>query len=407
MENQDLHDDDLPKGEEQYKLLSEWLEKKIKVKDKTLRKTEDRYHKMIEEVQDYAILLLDKEGNILNWNRGAEKIKGYTEEEIIGKNFRIFYGQDDRNNRLPEHLISEAITTGKATHEGWRIRKDRTKFWGSVVITALHNDQQDVIGFTKVTRDLTERKLAEDEVKQKAQELEFRNRELEQFAYIASHDLQEPLRKIQVFSGLLEKNIDNKEAALKFLDRINSSARRMSTLIKDVLEYSQLSKEEITVSVDLNLILKNVLEDFDLLLEQKVVRVNCCDLPKIIGIPIQLHQLFTNLLSNAIKFSSENPVIDITSEILSEAELKNYAGLSTSRKFARIQFKDNGMGFDPQYTEDIFKLFKRLQDTGPGTGIGLALCKKIVENHGGRISVESHPNNGTTFYILLPITSQA
>jgi PAS domain S-box-containing protein len=363
-------------------------------------------NKMIEEVQDYAILLLDKDGNILNWNRGAEKIKGYLEEEIIGKNFRIFYGKEDRANKLPEQLITEAGNSGKATHEGWRYKKNGDKFWGSIVITALHNEAGDVIGFTKVTRDLTERKLAEDKAKQRSQELEFRNRELEQFAYIASHDLQEPLRKIQVFSGLLEKNIDNKETALKFLDRIYSSARRMSTLIKDVLEYSQLAKsEEVKIPVDLNVILENVLEDFDLLLEERKAKVGYAPLPIINGIPIQLHQLFTNLLSNAIKFSGDDPVIQITQEPLPEVEIRNYPGLISNQKYVRILFKDNGIGFDPVHTEDIFKLFKRLQDSGSGsgTGIGLALCKKIVENHAGYISVTSHLNKGTTFYIMLPV----
>src|SRR5687768_7169394 len=221
------------------------------------KKSEDPYHKMIEEIQDYAILLLDKEGNILNWNQGAEKIKGYQESEIIGKNFRIFYQEEDRINKLPERLISEATLHGKAMHEGWRVRKNREKFWGSSVITALHDERNEVIGFSKVTRDLTERKFAEELLNQKAKELEFRNRELEQFVFIASHDLQEPLRKIQVFSGLLEKNLGDQESASKFLKKINASAKRMSSLIKDVLEYSRLSKdEELKVQVDLNVALK-------------------------------------------------------------------------------------------------------------------------------------------------------
>ena len=122
---------------------------------------EDQYHKMVEEVEDYAILMFDSRGIIRNWNKGAERIKGYTEEEIVGHHFRIFYTKEDREAGLPEKLVNEAVTNGKAVHEGWRVRKDGTTFWGSIVITALHNEDGRVIGFSKVTRDLTERKMTE------------------------------------------------------------------------------------------------------------------------------------------------------------------------------------------------------------------------------------------------------
>ena len=176
------------------------------------RKQEDRYFKMIDEVEDYAILLLSTEGIIENWNNGAEKIKGYKAEEIVGKHFRIFYPAEDRENKLPEKLILQATQKGKASHEGWRVRKDQTKFWGSIVITALHDKQGNVIGFSKVTRDLTQLKLAEDERRRYTQELEIKNQELEQknkelesFTYIASHDLQEPVRKIRIWANRIEE----------------------------------------------------------------------------------------------------------------------------------------------------------------------------------------------------------
>jgi PAS domain S-box-containing protein len=147
-------------------------------KNEDLKKSEERYHKMVEEVEDYAIILLDKEGNILDWNRGAEQIKGYKPNEIIGQNFRIFYLPQDRQKQLPETLLSEAIEKGKATHEGWRVKKDGTKFWGSIVITALHDSNEKIIGFSKVTRDLTERKAAEEEKERYALALEQKNAEL-------------------------------------------------------------------------------------------------------------------------------------------------------------------------------------------------------------------------------------
>jgi PAS domain S-box-containing protein len=127
-----------------------------------LIKSNDNYRKMIEEIEDYAILSLDVEGNVVNWNRGAEKIKGYTAEEIIGKNFKLFYTKEDRENKLPEKLIEKAALSGKASDEGWRVKKDGTQFWGSILITAIHNDKNNVIGFSKVTRDLTDKRNAEE-----------------------------------------------------------------------------------------------------------------------------------------------------------------------------------------------------------------------------------------------------
>lgn len=369
-----------------------------------LRESQERYHKMIEEVQDYAILMLDTEGYVLNWNKGAQNIKGYTEEEIIGKNFRVFYRENDRAEQLPEKLISEATTTGRAAHEGWRVRKDGTMFWGSIVITALHDEDGNVIGFSKVTRDLTERKLAEDRMNSYLRDIEFRNKQLEEYAYIASHDLQEPLRKIQVFAELIEANIENPAMVQKNLEKINMSARRMASLIKDVLRYSQLSRaDELYEAVDLNKVLEAIREDYELMIIQKNVKVIYPEMPVINGIPIQLHQLFSNLLSNAVKFSTgDNSVIEISWEKISgSTATSQFPELNRHYEFTKILFRDNGVGFEQQYGDQVFKMFKRLSDNG-GTGIGLALCKKIVENHHGHISVESTVGQGTTFTILLP-----
>lgn len=398
-----LEDELLHASENKYRSLSELLEKKVEERTFSLKKSEERYHKMIEEVQDYAIILLDRDGFILNWNLGAEKIKGYTDEEIVGKNFRLFYQPHDRESLLPERLINQAHDTGRAVHEGWRVRKDGSKFWGLVVITALHDDANDIIGFSKVTRDLTERKLADDQMLEYAKEIEFRNKQLEEYAYIASHDLQEPLRKIQIFAEMLESNIGNETMVRKNIEKINSAAQRMSNLIKDVLKYSQLSRaDELYDVVDLNTVINTIKDDFELLIGQKNVQLKHEKLPVIKGIPIQLHQLFANLINNAIKFASEHPLIEIYSSTLDPVEVRTYPGLNASRPFVKITVKDNGMGFEQQYGEQVFKMFKRLTDNS-GTGIGLALCKKIAENHGGHIDVASQPGVGTEFMILLPV----
>lgn len=370
----------------------------------TLKDSEDLYHKMIDEVQDYAILLMDKEGYIQNWNKGAQKIKGYVEEEVIGKNFRIFYLKEDQESQLPEKLIEQAVHTGKANHEGWRVRKDGTTFWGNVVITALHDDNDNIIGFSKVTRDLTERKHADDQLRYYAQSIESQNKQLEQFAYIASHDLQEPLRKIRVFAGILEENIENPGMVKTNIDKINIAATRMSALITDILKYSQLSQlDELFVPTDLNETLDNVWKDFDLIIEEKNVVIESTKLPIIKGIPMQLHQLFANLISNAIKFTRENPVITIAYETLTHQNTKDYPDLPLNNSYHKISFIDNGIGFEQQYADQAFKLFHRLHEKTSGTGIGLALCKKVVENHKGYISVSSKPGEGTIFTVFFPL----
>lgn len=386
-----------------YKQISDSLEKTVEEKSLNLKKSEERYHRMIDEMQDYAILMLDPDGYILNWNKGAEKIKGYTEQEVIGQNFRIFYMDEDLAANLPETLIHKASVNGRAKNEGWRVRKGGTKFWAQVVITSMYDDNKNLIGFSKITRDLTERKLSDDRLAIYARDIEFRNKQLEEYAYIASHDLQEPLRKIQVFGEMLQESLNDPETIKRYLDKINASAARMTTLIKDVLKYSQLSStEELFETTHLNIVLQYVLEDFDLALDQKKAIVNMTDLPAIKGIPIQLHQLFSNLISNAIKFSSANPVLTISAQSPSDQDFEKHQFLQPKLTYTKIIFKDNGQGFEQQYGDQVFKMFKRLGNT-PGTGIGLALCKKITENHNGGISVSSQPGIGTEFSIFLPL----
>ena len=181
----------------------------------------------------------------------------------------------------------------------------------------------------------------------------------------------------------------------------------MSALIKAVLEYSRLAaKDDLFRETNLNQILQHVLADFDLLIEQKGAVIESNSLPTLIGIPLQLNQLFTNLIGNALKFTDKKPLITISSTTLTLAEVSQYSDLNPALIYAEIIVKDNGIGFDQQYADRIFSLFQRLSGSKiyDGTGIGLALCKKIIENHGGRVSVESALNQGTTFFIYLPLS---
>lgn len=366
---------------------------------------EMQYHLMVGEVEDYAILMLDRDGIVRNWNRGAEKIKGYKEQEIVGTHFRIFYLPQDREALLPEQLIDRAAREGKAIHEGWRLRKDGTAFWGSIVITALHDDSGQVVGFSKVTRDLTERKQAEDKLVQYARQLEAQNKELQQFAYAAAHDMKEPLRKILLYySAILGENGEPTDPDKKrvYLERSAEAAKRMQRLIDDLLMYSKLAGTVDNFElVDLNEAVKEACATYQDSIDQLGARVDCQELPKIKGIAFQIRQLFINLLGNSLKYRDESrPLqISVSSSMAYIPEMANVYGVA---EFCKVTVRDNGIGFAPEHEEKIFDMFERLhgRDQYSGTGIGLAICRRIMDNNGGFIRARGIPGEGAMFELF-------
>jgi PAS domain S-box-containing protein len=379
-----------------------------------LKLSEERYHRMLGEVKDYAILLLDSDGIIRNWNAGAEKIKGYTENEIVGKHFRVFYTQEDQDTGLPETLIDEARRNGKAVHEGWRRRKDGGLFWGSIVITALHNDSGEIIGFSKVTRDLTLRKIAEDQQRRYANDLEFQNRELQQFAYAAAHDMKEPLRKLRFYNSSVMESLSGQlsEKEALYLNRSIEAAGRMQALIDDLLAYSTNTMQGETFAwVDLNTTMEEAMRNCQDMLEETGASLDTDPLPVLWGISFQLRQLFENLLSNAVKYRHPDrpPVIRITCERVRHIPTGKHpahnAKADNPDGFFKLSFHDNGIGFEKDKAEKMFDIFQRLHSRSviPGTGIGLAICKKVVQNHSGFIDGNGNPGEGAVFTIYLPV----
>jgi two-component system CheB/CheR fusion protein len=232
------------------------------------------------------------------------------------------------------------------------------------------------------------------------------NHELEQFAYITSHDLHEPLRKIQTFAELAERSWSDETTAKKFLNRIVNSSSRMTVLINDVLNYSRLTRStEKPVKTDLNEILEKVKKDFTRLIDEKKAIIKSAPLPVVRGIPLQMQQLFSSLVSNSLKFSNHDVTIDIACKKLLPGEASNIGELNPDYNYAELIFQDNGIGFDQQYADQIFTIFEKLNPANlyTGSGIGLALCKRIAENHHGAILASSKLNSGATFKVYLPI----
>ena len=315
-----------------------------------------------------------------------------------------------------------AVKEGKYEEEGWRIKKDGTRFWVNVVITAIVNSENKLIGFAKVTRDLTEKRKVETHLKESYEryrllteevnktniQLSEVNDQLEQFASIASHDLKEPLRKITTFTDMVISDKQNQlsESSQKNLFKIVDASRRMRSMIDDILAYSSLTQKEEPECISLQQILNETTELLDQAIKDKNAVIHSDRLPEANVIPSQFGQLFQNLISNSLKFSKKDvpPQIDITHRYLN-AQQVNGTFTKPSAKYLQLTFRDNGIGFDQKDAEKIFELFKRLhtRQEFSGTGIGLAIVRKIVENHHGFISAESRGDNGALFKIMLPV----
>lgn len=378
--------------------------------NKTLLYQKELFEAVLNASAD-AIFVYDKYSRIITLNRKSEELFQIKREEIIGKTYNEIFPNGAENSdsyqyflkALGGEYIHNVISKSNTLNYSFEVFIIPLKHGNEIyaVLTIVH----DITSLIKVSERL---QLTNQVLEEKNKELERSNNELASFSYIASHDLQEPLRKIVTFADkLLEvPEINSIPSTKTYLDKIIVSSERMRQLIEDVLNFSRISTGEKFTKTDLNEIVSNVLTDFEQKVAEKKATVTVAQLPIIPAINVQMRQLFHNLISNALKFSdsSRNPIVRITPEPLSPEELKSYSHLNKSISYIKIAVSDNGIGFKQEFSEKIFIIFQRLHGSSrfPGTGIGLALCRKIAENHNGLIYASSSEGKGTTFYIILP-----
>ncbi|HEX8314200.1 MAG TPA: ATP-binding protein [Flavisolibacter sp.] len=368
----------------------------------------------------------DVQANKVVWSRGLHHIYGVKDgvELSYEKYLERIHPEDKEfvNDKIQQAYQTKAFPDF--------IHRIRTPEGQEKIIHSrgdiITNESGDVVKMIGTGQDITEQQKAQQKMVERTHELENTNAELQKFAYVASHDLQEPLRKIMTFASLLEKEVaENISGPAKmYMNKIVQSSGRMQRLIDDILQFSSLSASKNDYQLtDLNLIVMQVLSDMEVKIENTGASIQVDKLPIIEAIASQMGQLFQNLVSNALKFrkEAERPVVQIRSSLLSADQLTNYglmdeksiarAGYSYNwnrEQFVRIEVKDNGIGFNETYAEKIFEIFQRLHTTNvyEGTGIGLAVCKKIVDNHHGMITAEGSPGEGAAFTIILPLSQK-
>jgi PAS domain S-box-containing protein len=394
--------------------------------EQELRDSEERTRLLIESTVDYAIYMLDPQGHVASWNTGAERIKGYRAEEVIGRHFSMFYPEEVVRSGWPEEELQRAAAAGRFEDEGWRIRKDGTRFWANVIISSLRGPDGTLRGFAKVTRDISLRKKNEQHIEQLTRELEARvaelarsNRELaqqssenESFVFSVSHDLRAPLVNLQGFShelalttGTLEELLrdpavpeDIRRRGLELTQQemqesigfIRNAVKHLGNIIDGLLRLSRVGRIEYASEVvDANAVVAEILASLHSTVIQSGATITVTALPTIRGDRNAIAQVFANIVGNALKSLDERR----------PGRIEIYASTDQPPVFA---VTDNGIGIPEEYQRKIFRVFQHVHDSRTrGEGMGLAIVRRIVERHGGRIWFESRSGVGTTFFFTL------
>jgi PAS domain S-box-containing protein len=360
--------------------------------EEELRRSEERFRLMVEVVQDYAIFMLDGQGRVASWNAGAQRIKGYSAEEIIGRHFSAFYPPEVAASGWPDRELESARKEGRFEDEGWRLRKDGTRFWANVVITAIHDDAGQFVGFVKVTRDMTQRRRVEA--------LEEAERQMNEFLAMLAHELRNPLAPIRNALSVLQMTApaQGKEAwARNIIDR---QLTHMTRLVDDLLDVSRITSGKITLHrepIDLRDAIATAVEASRPLIDARHHRLEVTVPPEPLRMSAdatRLAQVVVNLLNNAAKYTPEGGHIRLS--------------LDSNGSQAIVRVRDNGMGITPELLPHVFDLFmqgqRSLDRSEGGLGIGLTLVHRLAHMHGG--SVEAHSagtGRGSEFVVRLPL----
>ncbi len=367
------------------------LEMHVQARTQELHQLQHRYEMILNSAGE-GICGLDRQGRATFVNPAVAKITGWPLEELIGKTEQEIFFPKAGQTRIK-------LCDGDAGEHVF-YRKDGGHFPVEFVRTSIEDGGMQT-GSVLIFKDITERKRAEETLTQKAAELTRSNAELEQFAFVASHDLQEPLRKIQAFGDRLKAKVEQSLApeAKDYLERMQNASARMRTLIDDLLAFSRVIRSsQPFVPVDLSKVTKEVLGDLEVRIEKNAARVEVSELPTLNADPTQMRQLMLNLIGNALKFQKpgSQPVVKVHSRTLSSL---------SGEQFCEITVEDNGIGFEEQYAEKIFAVFQRLHGRGEyeGTGVGLAVCRRITDRHEGTIVARSKLGEGAAFIVTLPM----
>jgi PAS domain S-box-containing protein len=370
--------------------------------NQSLYDSEERFRLLVESVQDYAILMLDPTGNIVSWNLGTERIKGYTANDIMGKNFSVFYPKEDILSGKPAMELTRAAKEGRFEDEGWRLRKDGSRFWANVVLTALYDAHGEVRGFSKVSRDITDRKQSEQALRDKNIELQNSAESKNRFLANMSHELRTPLNGIIGFAEFLT---DGKPGALnpkqkEYLAEILNSGRHLLQLINDILDLAKVEANRMELhpeSFSLAKAIEGVCAVAKPLALKKAIKITIRVEPEVDDVVLdqqKFKQVLYNLVSNAVKFTDDGGQVAVVAAIHDEAHFK-------------LVVSDTGIGIKAEDFPRLFTEFEQLESGAArhyeGTGLGLALTRKIVQLQGGTIGVESDVGNGSSFSVILPM----
>jgi PAS domain S-box-containing protein len=368
-----------------------------------LRESEEKFRLLVTSVADYAIFLLNVDGTVASWNVGAERLKGYRADEIIGRHFSRFYSDEDRRAGVPANGLRSALENGRWESEGWRVRKDGSSFWADVVITALRDRNGVHRGFTKVTRDLTERKRNEDALRgllAREREATARLRELDhlrnELVAIIAHDVRAPVGVLQGLLHLLRSEWETltRDGQLDLIDRTVARAEMLESLVEDVFDMARIEAAEFRVDcipIDLVEVIEQVMGDADASFPGRKIVLRGSLPGPVLADDHRLWQVLTNLVSNAMKFSPDDSVVDIE---VAQRDGEAVVGVT-----------DRGSGIPEDQRPLLFQRFTRLPQTtpAPGSGIGLYIAKSLIEAMNGCIWLDSIPGMGSTFRIALPL----